>query len=272
MLAYLSILLSSKSKNLNMKKFTLVVLAVTAVSFVNAQGILGKIKKATSKDSSGNIMSTIGKTVSPGGNRKKLTNDEIINNLKEALTIGTDSASKRLHKTDAFFTNAAIKILMPPEAQKVESTLRKAGLGSLADKAILSMNRAAEDAAGGISTIFIDAVKQMTVTDGLKILKGGDFAATDYLKANTTAQLTAKMKPVIEASLAKVNATTYWKDAFTAYNKIPLTKSQVNPDLTAYVTDKAMTGIFYSIGQEEQKIRKDPAAQVTSLLKKVFGK
>lgn len=249
-----------------MKKFTFVLLAVAAVSFVNAQGILGKIKKATSKDSSGNILSAIGKSGS-----SSLSNDEIIKGLKEALTIGTDSASKRLHKTDAFFTNAAIKILMPPEAQKVESTLRKAGLGSLADKAILSMNRAAEDAAGGISTIFIDAVKQMTVTDGLKILKGGDFAATDYLKANTTSKLTEKMRPVIEASLAKVNATTYWKDAFTAYNKIPLTKSQVNPDLAGYVTEKAMSGIFYSIGQEEQKIRKDPAAQVTSLLKKVFG-
>lgn len=249
-----------------MKKFTFVLLAVAAVSFVNAQGILGKIKKATSKDSSGNILSAIGKSGSGS-----LSNDEIIKGLKEALTIGTDSASKRLHKTDAFFTNAAIKILMPPEAQKVESTLRKAGLGSLADKAILSMNRAAEDAAGGISTIFIDAVKQMTVTDGLKILKGGDFAATDYLKANTTSKLTEKMRPVIEASLAKVNATTYWKDAFTAYNKIPLTKSQVNPDLAGYVTEKAMSGIFYSIGQEEQKIRKDPAAQVTSLLKKVFG-
>jgi len=250
-----------------MKKFTFVLLAVATVSFVNAQGLLGKIKKATSKDSSGNILSSIGKS----GSGKGLSNDEIINGLKEALTIGTDSASKRLHKTDAFFTNAAIKILMPLEAQKVESTLRKAGLGSLADKAILSMNRAAEDAAGGISGIFIDAVKQMTVTDGLKILKGGDFAATDYLKLNTTAKLTEKMRPVIEASLAKVNATTYWKDAFTAYNKIPLTKSQVNPDLAAYVTDKAMSGIFYSIGQEEQKIRKDPAAQVTSLLKKVFG-
>jgi len=134
------------------------------------------------------------------------------------------------------------------------------------------MNRAAEDAAGGISGIFIDAVKQMTVTDGLKILQGGDFAATEYLKLNTTAKLTEKMRPVIEASLNKVNATTYWKDAFTAYNKLPFSNSQVNTDLTAYVTERAMSGIFYSIGQEEQKIRKDPAAQVTSLLKKVFGK
>lgn len=134
------------------------------------------------------------------------------------------------------------------------------------------MNRAAEDAAGGVSTIFINAVKGMTVTDGLKILRGGDFAATDYLKASTTSQLTEKMRPVIEASLAKVNATTYWKDVFTAYNKLAFGSKPVNTDLSSYVTERAMTGIFYSIGQEEQKIRKDPAAQVTGLLKKVFGK
>jgi hypothetical protein len=253
-----------------MKKLSFLLLAVTAISFANAQGLLNKIKKATSKDSSGNIVSGINKTIGSGS--KGLSNDDIINGLKEALTIGTDSAAKRLHKPDAFFANAALKILMPEEAKKAEATLRKAGLGNLADKAILSMNRAAEDAAGGISGIFIDAVKQMTVTDGLKILQGGDFAATEYLKLNTTAKLTEKMRPVIEASLNKVNATTYWKDAFTAYNKLPFTKSQVNTDLTAYVTERAMSGIFYSIGQEEQKIRKDPAAQVTSLLKKVFGK
>ncbi|MEI9959505.1 MAG: DUF4197 domain-containing protein [Ferruginibacter sp.] len=188
-----------------MKKFTFVLLfAVASVSFANAQGILDKLKKVTSsssKDSSKSILSGLGKSSSSLG--KGLSNDDIVSGLKQALTIGTDSASKRLNKTDAFFANAAIKILMPPEAQKVEATLRKAGLGSLADKVILSMNRAAEDAAGGISTIFIDAVKQMTLTDGLKILQGGDFAATDYLKANTTAALTAKMKPVIDASLKK---------------------------------------------------------------------
>jgi hypothetical protein len=250
-----------------MKKFTFLLITVAIVSFANAQGILGKIKKATSKDSSGNILSTFGK-----GSGKGLSNDEIISGLKEALSIGTDSAAKRLNKTDGFFANAALKILMPEEAKKAEATLRKAGLGSLADKAILSMNRAAEDAAGGISTIFIDAIKQMTVTDGLKILKGGDFAATDYLKSTTTTKLTEKMRPVIEASLAKVNATNYWKDVFTAYNKLSFGKTPVNTDLSSYVTEKAMSGIFFSIGQEEQKIRKDPAAQVTALLKKVFAK
>ncbi|MBS1512315.1 MAG: DUF4197 domain-containing protein [Bacteroidetes bacterium] len=249
-----------------MKKCTFLLCCALAVSSLHAQGLLNKLKKATSKDSSGNIL----KTISSG--KSSLSNDDIVNGLKEALSIGTDSAAGRLHKVDGFFANAALKILMPPEAQKVEATLRKAGLGSLADKAILSMNRAAEDAAGSIAPIFIDAIKHMTLTDGLKILNGGNNAATEYLKGQTTAALTAKMKPIIEASLSKVNATQYWKDAFTAYNKIPFTKAPVNTDLTAYVTDKALNGVFLSIADEEKKIRTNPAAQVTSLLKKVFGK
>lgn len=252
-----------------MKKCTFLILALGITAFVSAQGILGKLNKAVKGDSSNKVISTINKTI--GGNKgNSLTNDEIIKGLKQALTIGTDSSAKRLNKADGFFANAAIKILMPEEAKKAASTLRKFGMGSLVDKAILSMNRAAEDAAGGISNIFWDAIKGMTLTDGLSILRGGDFAATDYLKKNTTAQLTEKMRPVIEQSLAKTDATKYWKDVFTAYNKF--SKEPVNTDISAYVTERSMSGIFYSIGQEEQKIRKDPAAQVTDLLKKVFAK
>lgn len=239
------------------------------VSFVNGQGIFGKINKAINKDSSNKILNSIGKSSVSG---KVLSNDDIINGLKEALSVGAENTSKSLNKTDGFFKNAALKILMPAEAQKAEKTLRQFGMGEMVDKAILSMNRAAEDAAGGISAIFINAIKQMTVTDGLKILRGGDFAATDYLKKTTTLELTEKMRPVIEASLSKVNATNYWKDVFTTYNKLSFSKQPVNTDLSSYVTEKSMTGIFYSIGEEEQKIRKDPAAQVTDLLKKVFGK
>lgn len=255
------------------KLFTLVILAIGFSYGSQAQGILNKIKKATTKDSTvnknnGGILSNISKSLGSGNG---LSNDEIISGLKEALTIGTDSAAKKLSKPDGFFANAALKILMPEEAKKAEAALRKVGMGSLVDKAILSMNRAAEDAAGGISTIFVNAVKQMTVTDGLKILKGGDFAATEYLKSTTTKQLTEQMRPVIEASLSKVNATTYWKDVFTAYNKLSFGSKPVDTDLSSYVTEKSMSGIFLAIGQEEQKIRKDPAAQVTGLLKKVFG-
>lgn len=143
-------------------------------------------------------------------------------------------------------------------------------MSALVDKAVLSMNRAAEDAAGNVNAIFWDAIKQMSLQDGWNILRGGDFAATEYLKKNTTKALTDKIRPVIQASLEKVNATAYWKDVFSTYNKF--SRQQVNTDLTAYVTGKALDGLFYEIGLEEQKIRKDPAAQVTDLLKKVFGK
>lgn len=248
-----------------MKKLMLALLIIPVSVSVNAQkGLLGKVNKALGKDST-KLQSVTSKT--SGGS---LSNDEIIKGLKEALTIGTDSSAKRLNKVDGFFADAAIKILMPEEAKKAEKTLRSFGMSPLVDKAILSMNRAAEDAAGGISTIFWDAIKQMSLSDGLSILRGGDFAATEYLKKNTTKTLTDKMRPVIQASLDKVNATQYWKDVFTAYNKF--SKQQINTDLTGYVTAKAMDGVFHEIGLEEQKIRKDPAAQVTDLLKKVFAK
>jgi len=250
-----------------MKKISILSLFILIVTAANAQGILNKINKAVKKDSTktGSVLSN----VLGGSKGSSLSNDEIIRGLKEALTIGTDSSAKKLNKVDGFFANAAIKILMPEEAKKAEKTLRQFGMGKLVDKAVLSMNRAAEDAAGGISTIFWDAIKGMTLTDGLSILRGGDFAATEYLKKTTTAQLTEKMRPIIEASLSKVNATEYWKDVFTAYNKF--SKTPVNTDLSAYVTERSLSGVFYSVGQEEQKIRKDPAAQVTGLLKKVFG-
>ncbi|MFT3911381.1 MAG: DUF4197 domain-containing protein [Ferruginibacter sp.] len=253
-----------------MKKYLLIFLCSLAIANVHAQGILNKLNKAVKTDSSKGVLSTIDKTLSGAGKGGGLSNEEIINGLKEALSVGTNNSTKKLGGVDGFFKDAALKILMPEEAKKVESTLRGLGMGSLVDKAILSMNRAAEDAAGGVANIFIDAIKHMTVTDGLKILQGNDFAATEFLKTNTSKALTEKMRPVIEASLKKVDATTYWNEVFSAYNKVSLKK--VNPDLPAYVTEKAMGGIFYEIGLEEQKIRKDPAAQVTDLLKKVFGK
>lgn len=255
-----------------MKKiFTVTAVLLLLTAAADAQGIKGLIKKATTKDSSGNSSIDKLKNVIPGNKSGGgLSNDDIVSGLKEALRVGTDSSSKKLSKLDGFFGDAAIKILMPQEAQNVEKKLRSIGMGSLVDKAILSMNRAAEDAASGVGNIFWTSIKQMSVTDGLQILRGGDFAATDYLKKTTTAELTEKFRPVIEASLTKVDATKYWKDVFSKYNMISANK--VNTDLTAYVTEKALAGLFYNIGLEEQKIRKDPAAQVTDILKKVFGK
>jgi len=199
----------------------------------------------------------------------QLTTSEIASGLKEALTVGAQNSSNQLSAVDGFFKNAAIKILLPPEAQKVEKTLRDIGMGSLVDKAILSVNRAAEDASKSAAPIFINAIKSMTIQDAVGILKGGDFAATNYLKTKTTASLIDAFKPVIEQSLSKVGATKYWSDVFTAYNRFAANK--INPDLSGFVTGKAVDGIFYQVGLEEQKIRKDPVARVSDLLKKVFG-
>lgn len=232
------------------------------------QGIKDIFDKVTKKDTSGKtIFDRIKKNVP--GTTAGLSNEDIISGLKDALRVGTDSSSKRLSKVDGFFADMAIKILMPEEAKKVEKTLRNIGMGKLVDRAILSMNRAAEDAAKGVGNIFWNSIKQMSIRDGLQILRGGDFAATEYLKKTTTAELTEKFRPVIEVSLAKVDATKYWKDVFSTYNKF--SNSPVNTDLSAYVTEKALGGLFFNIGLEEQKIRKDPAARVTDILKKVFG-
>ena len=253
-----------------MKKFLSIAIAtVVLFSNVKAQGFGNLIKKATTKDSTGKSATDKFLKGSSSGIGNNLSNDDIISGLKEALRIGTDSSSKKLSKLDGFFGDAAIKILMPAEAQKVEKTLRSVGAGKLVDKAILSMNRAAEDAASGVGNIFWNSIKQMSIGDGLQILRGGDFAATDYLKKMTTAELTAKFKPVIEGSLVKMDATKYWNDVFTKYNMF--SKDKVNTDLTAYVTERALAGLFYNISLEEQKIRKDPAAQVTGILKTVFG-
>ena len=252
-----------------MKKITLLFSCFAFITAASAQGIFDKVKKAAKSDSSKSVISTIGKNIPGKGGSGSLSNDEIIAGLKEALSVGTGNSTQKLGSVDGFFKDAALKILMPEEAKNAEKTLRNMGMGSLVDKAVLSMNRAAEDAAGGVKDIFLDAIKGMTVKDALQILRGNDFAATDYLKTNTTQSLTEKMRPVIEASLAKVNATAYWKDVFSKYNMV--SQKKVETDLTTYVTTRAMDGIFYSIGLEEQKIRKDPAAQVTGLLKKVFG-
>ncbi len=223
------------------------------------------LNKVVKKDSSGKTV--INKNILNG---KNLSNDDIVSGLKEALRVGTDTSTKKLGKLDGYFADAAVKILMPSEAQKVEKTLRSLGMGSLVDKAILSMNRAAEDAAKGVGNILWNSIKQMSITDGLQILKGSDTAATAYLKKTTTTELTNKFRPVIDSSLTKFDATKYWADVFNAYNKFSAKK--VNPDLTGYVTEKALSGLFYNIALQEQKIRKDPAAQVTDILKKVFGK
>lgn len=198
------------------------------------------------------------------------TNLEIGNGLKEALQIGTSKSSDRLSAVDGFFANAAVKILFPPEAQKAENTLRSIGLGKLCDNVVLSLNRAAEDAAKQAKPIFLNAVKQMTLQDVTNILLGSQDAATQYFKRTTTLQLTASFKPVIQGSLNKVGATKYYGDAVNEYNKVPFI-TKINPDISAYVTQKAIDGLFIEIAQEELNIRKNISARTSPLLQKVFA-
>lgn len=199
------------------------------------------------------------------------TNTEAVNALKEALQVGTKNASGRLSNINGYFGNQLIKILMPPEAKQMESTLRSLGFGNQVDQAILSMNRAAEDAAAKAVPIFVNAITSMSIQDGISIVRGGQGAATNFLKNRTTQSLTDAFRPVIQNSLGKVNATRYWTDIFTIYNRLPTVRNKINPDLTAYVTERALNGLFVTIAEEENKIRLDPAARVSDLLRKVFG-
>jgi hypothetical protein len=200
-----------------------------------------------------------------------LSQSEVSDGLRQALQVGAQNATKKVSQVNGFFGNALIKILMPTEAQKVEKTLRAVGMGAQVDKAILSMNRAAEDASAKALDIFVTAIRNMSIQDAMSILKGSNDAATQYLKAKTSAALTTAFRPIIEESLDKVNATKYWAEVFTIYNGLPTTNRKVNPDLPAYVTERALNGVFIYIADEEAKIRTNPAARVTDLLKKVFG-
>lgn len=203
----------------------------------------------------------------PGGNP---TTAEMGLGIKQALELGTSRGADLLSAKDGFLGNLAVKIFFPPEAQKVEKTLRSIGLGSLADDVILSINRAAEDAAKEAKPIFLSAIKQMSIADATNILFGSKDAATTYFKSVTTAQLMEKFKPVISNSLNKVGATKYWNDAAQQYNKIPLVKP-VSTDLSDYVAQKAIDGMFIQVAQQELLIRDNLGARTTTLLQKVFG-
>jgi hypothetical protein len=195
---------------------------------------------------------------------------EINSALKEALEQATGISSERLNLKDGYLTNLDVKILFPPEAKQIESTLRSLGLGSMVDQVIVSVNRAAEDAAIEAKPIFQSAIKQMSIKDVQNILLGENNAATQYFSKTTSDSLTNVFSPVIDQSLKKVDATKYWENATTRYNKVPFVK-KVDTDLTAYVTQKAIDGLFIEIAKEELKIREQVSARKSALLQKVFG-
>ena len=200
-----------------------------------------------------------------------LTEKDAADGIKEALVKGTGESISLVSKLNGYFSNPEIKIPFPPDAREIESKLRAIGLGSKIDEVTLAINRAAEDAAKSAESIFVSAVKKMSISDAIQIVRGQNDAATRYLAKTTTPDLKAAFSPVIKASLDKVDATRLWEDVIKAYNQIPFVSRQ-NPNLTEYVTDKAISGLFIMIAKEELKIRQNPAARTTELLRKVFGK
>ncbi|MCM4153192.1 DUF4197 domain-containing protein [Arenibacter sp. N53] len=197
-------------------------------------------------------------------------NDEIANGLREALSMGIDKQVTKLTQTDGFFKNELVRIMLPEELQKVDKTLRDIGLSNLADEGLKILNRAAEDAVKEATPIFVNAVKGITFNDAKNILLGADNAATIYLTNATQSELYNKFNPVIKNSFEKVGADKIWNNLITRYNNIPLTNN-VNPDLTDYVTQEALDGVFMMIAVEEKEIRTKASSRTTAVLKRVFA-
>jgi hypothetical protein len=202
---------------------------------------------------------------------KPLTEEEVGRGLKEALSKGAEAAAAKVSATDGFFKNEAIKLLWPEDAKKVESKLLSMGMNKLCDDFTLSINRAAEEACKKAAPIFLKAISSMTLQDAMGILRGNERAATDYLQRTTSSELRKAFQPEIEKALQLVNATKYWTDIASIYNKIPLV-TPVTTDLPGFVTDKAMTGLFVYVAEKEAAIRNNPLERTTELLKRVFKK
>jgi hypothetical protein len=213
----------------------------------------------------------LSKILSGKKSNSSVTENEAGQGIKEALSQGVANAVLNLNKTDGFFGSEFYKMLLPEDAKKVEKTLRNIGMGAQVDKAILSINRGAEDAVAFAKPIFIDAIKEMTLKDALNIVKGPKDAATNYFKEKTKEKLITAFKPSVQSSLDNVNATKYYSDIMTSYNNLPTTFKKVNPDLTSFVVGKAVDALFDQVAKEEANIRANPLARTSDILKKVFG-
>lgn len=205
-----------------------------------------------------------------GGTGTGLTNGEAVNGLKEALKQGANKAGSSASATDGFYKNPAIFIPFPPSAQKVKDKCLQLGMTAQVTKFEETLNRAAEEAAKSAAPVFVNAITSMTLGDGLGILRGSDTAATNYLRTKCTDSLMFRFRPIVNNATKKVELTKYWNPLATTYNKIPGV-TQVNPDLDAYVCERAINGLFKLVGDEEKNIRTNPLARGTELLKKVFG-
>ena len=247
-----------------LKPFKLLILPLSflLISSCTAQGnLLNKVKSEAGK---------ITNQATGGTKTQNITEGEAAQALKEALDNGAKNTVDMVSKADGYMGNPEIKIPFPPDAKKVEDKLRDLGMDNKVDQAVESINRASEDAANAAKPILVDAIKKLTVRDALNIVKGNEDAATQYLKRTTNEAIYDLFKPKISVSLDKVNATKHWGTVMTTYNKIPFVE-KVNPDLEDYVTKMALKGLYTMIAKEEKKIRENPIARVTDMLKKVFG-
>ncbi|MCE3227644.1 MAG: hypothetical protein K0S32_2195 [Bacteroidetes bacterium] len=250
-----------------MKQIFLLI-ALFSFSVANSQTLAEKLKRK--KDSLEKVAKEKANAVISGTTAPKLTNEEVIQGLREALTVGTNSASSLASKADGYLKNPRLFIPWPEEAKDMKAKLLKMGMKKKIDDFETSLNRAAEEAAKNAAPVFIDAIKNMSLADGFAILKSHDTAATNYLRKTTYSPLEEKFLPIVKEAINKVKVTSYWKPLATSYNKLPGVKKQ-NPDLDKYVTNKAINGLMILIADEEVKIRKDPMARVNDILKKVFG-
>jgi hypothetical protein len=216
----------------------------------------------------GDIFKSVKKAIGLGG---ELSESKIIEGLKEALEIGTGKAVNLVSQLDGYYKNPKIKIPLPDSVRKVEKILRTVGYGSKVDAFELSMNRAAEQAAPAAKALFIDTIKQMSFADARKILNGRDNEATLYFKDKTWDRLAERFRPLVHSAMSKVGVTRSYQELDKKVRSIPFADSIVSFDLDEYVTGGALDGVFYMLEREERKIRKDPAARVTDLLKEVFG-
>jgi hypothetical protein len=240
-------------------------LVVSSTSLYSAD-LLGDVLKKGLPQLPGGAGLPIGQTAGKG-----LDDSTIVSGLKEALSIGTENALSSVSKLNGYFGNEAIKILLPDKIQKAAELLGKLGYQKQVDEFIMSMNHAAEKAAPKAASYFGEAIKEMSIEDARKILSGGDTAATDYFKSKTSAKLYDEFKPSVSESMDRVGVTQKYNAMMGKVPAVPFAKPE-SLDLNHYVTTKALNGLFYMVGQEEKKIRTNPVARTTDLLKKVFGK
>jgi hypothetical protein len=252
-----------------MKKILIGIVALTLLSGgIAGADLMDKVKALTGKKDQ---KSPAGAPAQGSGQGAGLDKETVAAGLKESLTVGSQNAVKMVSQADGYFKNPAIKIPLPEKVQKVEKPLRKIGLSKQVDEFVLTMNRAAEKAAPVAKDIFVGSVKEMTILDAIQILQGGDTAATDYMRSKTYEKLYGAFKPTVSKAVMDVGVTKAYQQLVDKAKQSKLIKDE-SLDLDHHVTSKALDGLFYMLAQEEKKIRKDPVAQVTDLLKKVFGK